>query len=154
LDNLPLAEEHLIFKFSSTDLQVKCSEIVASANVTKATSRVITSVIIALHDPLPMVGLKVGMATSEATGCNWVSYPDTLSTHSFCDALPLEILEKYTEINFDAKFLMTDPVTKKWLVFLPDLPHLTKKYRHISQAVIFKEFKTEFEVWHCANQYI
>jgi hypothetical protein len=83
LDNLPLAEEHLIFKFSSIDPGVKCSEIVALVNVTMVTFGVITSVMIALRDLLPMVGLEVGMATSDAAGCNWVSYCDTLSTHTF-----------------------------------------------------------------------
>ena len=33
LDNLLLAEEHLVFKFSSIDPGVKCLEIVASVNV-------------------------------------------------------------------------------------------------------------------------
>ncbi len=74
LDNLLLAEEHLVFTFISIDLQIKCSEIVASVNVTKVTSGIISSMIIALHDLLPMVGLQVGMATSDAAGCNWVSY--------------------------------------------------------------------------------
>ncbi len=34
----------------------------------------------------------------------------------------------YAEVNFDAKCLMTNPVTvtKKWILFLPDMPHLTK----------------------------
>jgi hypothetical protein len=88
LDNLPLAQEHLVFKFSSIDPHIKCSEIVASVNVTKVTPGAITSVIIALRDLLPMVGLHVGMATSDAAGCNWVSYHDTLSSHTFRDALP------------------------------------------------------------------
>ncbi len=48
-------------------------------NVTKITSGVITSVIIALHDLLPMVGLGFGMATSDASGCNWVSYCPVLN---------------------------------------------------------------------------
>ena len=43
LDNIPLAQEHLVFKFSSIDPQIKCSEIVASVNVTKVTPGVITS---------------------------------------------------------------------------------------------------------------
>jgi hypothetical protein len=88
LDNLPLAREHLVFKFSSIDPGIKCSEIVATVNVNKVTSGIITSVMIALRDLLPMVGLVVGMATSNAAGCNWVSYCDTLSTHTFWDALP------------------------------------------------------------------
>jgi hypothetical protein len=53
----------LVFKFSSIDPRVKCSEIVWSVNVMKVTSGVITFVIIDLHDLLPMVGLEVGMAT-------------------------------------------------------------------------------------------
>ena len=73
----------------------------ASVNVTKVTPGAITSMIIALRDLLPMVGLHVGMATSDAAGCNWVSYRDTLSTHTFCDALPHEILDKYPTVDFD-----------------------------------------------------
>ncbi len=83
LDNLPRAEEHLIFKFSSIDPGVKCSEIVALVNVTIVTSGVITSLMIALRNLLPMVGLEVGMATSDAAGYNWASYRDTLSMHTF-----------------------------------------------------------------------
>jgi hypothetical protein len=44
LDNLPIADEHLVFKFSSIDPGVKCSEIVATVNVKKVTSGIITSV--------------------------------------------------------------------------------------------------------------
>jgi hypothetical protein len=91
LDNRLLAEEYLIFKFRSIDPQIKCSEIVASMNVTKVTSGIISSVIIALCDLFTMVGLQVGMATSDANGCNWVSYCDTLSTHTFCNALSYKI---------------------------------------------------------------
>ena len=36
------------------------------------------------------------------------------------------ILDKYPMVDFDAKCLMTDPVTNEWIVFLPDMPHLTK----------------------------
>ncbi len=126
LDNLPLAKEHLIFKFSSIDPRVKCSDIVASVNVTKVTSGVITSVMIALRDALPMFCLEVGMATSDAAGCNWVSYCDTLSTHTYRDALPHEILDMYPTVDFDVQCLMADPATKPWIIFLPDMPHLTK----------------------------
>jgi hypothetical protein len=128
MENLKLAEGHLVFKFSSIDPRVKCSEIVASVNVMKVTTRVITSMIIALCDLLPMVGLEVGMATSDAAGCNWVTYRDTLSMHTFQDALPHEmmLLEKYSEVDFNVKCLMVNPVTKQWIIFLPDMPHLTK----------------------------
>jgi hypothetical protein len=83
LDNLLLAEEHLVFKFSSIDPGVKCSEIVASTNVAKVRSSIITAIMISLWDLLPMVGLEIGMATRDAAGCNWVLFWDTLSTHTF-----------------------------------------------------------------------
>ncbi len=83
LVNLLLAEEHLVFKFSSIDPRVKCLEIVASMNVVKVMSLIITAIMISLRDLLPMVGLEIGMAMSGAAGCNWVLFQDTLSTHTF-----------------------------------------------------------------------
>ncbi len=50
MDNLLLAEEHLVFKFSSIDSGVKCSEIVASVNAAKGTSSIITAIMISLRD--------------------------------------------------------------------------------------------------------
>jgi hypothetical protein len=47
-------------------------------------------------------------------------------THTFQDALPHEILDKYPTVDFDVKCLMTNPFSKQWIVFLPDMPHLTK----------------------------
>ena len=83
----------------------------ASVNVmNKVTSGIISSVMIALRDLLPMVGLQIGMAASDAAGCNWVLYRDTLSTHTFLDALSHEILDKYPTVDFDPKCLMTDPI--------------------------------------------
>ncbi len=126
LDSLLFAQEHLVFKFSSINLQIKCSEMLASVNVTKVTAGVITSMIIALDDLLPMVGLEIEMATSDAAGCNWVLYCDMLSSHTFRDALPQDMLDDYPTIDFDVKCLMMDPVTNQWIGFLPDMPHLTK----------------------------
>ncbi len=65
LDNLPLAQEHLVFKFSSINLQIKCSEIVASMNVTKVTPGVITSMIIALCDLFIVNGWFAGWDGNE-----------------------------------------------------------------------------------------
>jgi hypothetical protein len=95
-------------------------------NMLKVTSGIISSVIIALSDLLPMVGLHVGMATSDAASCNWVSYCDTLSTHTFCNVLSHQILDKYPTVDFDVKCLMTDLVTNQLIIFLPNVPHLTK----------------------------
>jgi hypothetical protein len=66
------------------------------------------------------------MATSDAASCNWVSYCDTLSRNTFRDALSHKILDKYPMVDFDVKCLMTDPITNQWIIFLPDMPHLTK----------------------------
>ncbi len=128
LDNLLLAQEHLVFKLSSIDPQVKISEMVAPVNVTKVTPGVITSVIIALRNLLPMVGLHIGMATSDAAGgagCNWVSYCDKLSSHTFQYSLPQVMIDNFPMVDFDVKCLMTDPITNEWIVLLPAMPHLT-----------------------------
>jgi hypothetical protein len=130
-----------VFKFSSIDPGVKCSEIVATVNVKKVTSGIITSVMIALRDLLPMVGLVVGMATSNAAGCNWVSYRDTLLTHTFRDALPQEMIVKYPTVDFDVKRLMLDPVLLQWIVFLPDMCHLTKNIATFLELSLSKNSK-------------
>ena len=93
LENLSLANEHLIFKWVSIDPDIKCSDIVASINVAKVTPAVITSIMISLRDTLPMFGLELSMATSDAAGCNWLSF-GTLSTHTHRDALPVWIHDK------------------------------------------------------------
>jgi hypothetical protein len=72
VDNLLLVEEHLVFKSNSIDPGVKCSEIVASVNVAKVRSSIITAIMISLRDLLLIVGLEIGMMTSDATSCNWV----------------------------------------------------------------------------------
>jgi hypothetical protein len=126
LDNLPLAEEHLVFKFSSLDATIKCNEIVASVNVSKVTPEIITSIMISLREILGMACLAIGFATSDAAGCNWVSFRETLATSTFREALPREILDKYPSIDFDVKCLMRDPVTMQWIMFVADMPHLTK----------------------------
>ena len=72
VDNLLLVEEHLVFKSNSVDPGVKCSEIVASVNVAKVRSSIITAIMISLRDLLPIVGREIGMTTSDATSCNWV----------------------------------------------------------------------------------
>jgi len=125
LENLPLAEEHLVFKWASIAPDIKCSEIVASINVSKVTVAVITSVMISLRDTLPMFGLKLSMATSNAAGCNWLSFGDTLLTHTHRDALPSWIPDKFPNTEYDVRCLMKDPVTKQYCIFIPDMLHLT-----------------------------
>jgi hypothetical protein len=92
----------------------------------KVSAAVITSMMIALRDTLPMFGLEMRMAMSDVAGCNWVSFWDTLSTSTFRDALPRQILDKYPDIDYNVRCLMKDPVTGLWCIFLPDMPRLTK----------------------------
>jgi hypothetical protein len=103
-----------------------CSEIVASINVTKVTAAVITSIMISLRDTLPIFDLEIMMATSDAAGCNWVSFGDMLSTHTHRDALSTWIPNKYPDIDYDVRCLMKDPVTMQWCVYFANVPHLTK----------------------------
>jgi hypothetical protein len=124
--NLLLAEEHLIFKWVLIDPDIKCSEIVALINATKVTAAVITSIMISLRDMLPFFDLEIRIATSDTAGCNWLSFSDTLLTHTYCDALLMWIPDKYPDIDYDVRCLMKDPVTLQWCVYIPNMLHLTK----------------------------
>jgi hypothetical protein len=65
------------------------------------------------------------MTTSYTAGCNQVLFQD-LAPHSFCNALPQQLMDKYPAINFGVKCLAKHPVMKHWIIFIPDMPHLTK----------------------------
>ena len=134
LDNLLLAEEHLVFKFSSSDPGVKCSKIVASVNVAKIMSSIITAIMISLWDLLPRVGLEIGMATSDAAGCNWISFQDTLSTHTFQGALPCEILNEYSKVDFDVRVFDYESFSRCGLYFCPTSRISRKILSHLSSC--------------------
>ncbi|KAL7527593.1 hypothetical protein ACHAXR_005041, partial [Thalassiosira sp. AJA248-18] len=125
LDELRLAGEHLVFKFTSIDPDIKCSEVVASINVERVTPEIITTVQDLLEDMLPIYGLYVGFGASDAAGCNWVAYKSK-ATHSIRDMLPEELRNEYPDIDFDLKIACRHPVTDDWIIFIPDMPHLTK----------------------------
>lgn len=125
LDELRLAKEHLVFKFTSLDPNIKFSEIVASINVEKVTPELITTVTEILIDTLPIYGFYVGFETSDAAGCNWVAF-NNLATLSVSDILPKEIMDIDPSIDFDLNLVYQCPVTDLYVVFLPDMPHLTK----------------------------
>jgi len=48
--NIPLAKEHVVFKFLVMDPTFKCSEIVASVNVEKVTPPIISTILTSLRD--------------------------------------------------------------------------------------------------------
>ena len=42
------------------------------------------------------------------------------------------MIDKYPTVDYDVKCLMMDPDTLQWIVFLPDMCHLTKILPHLS----------------------
>jgi hypothetical protein len=60
---------------------------------------------ISLPDTLPIFDLEFRMATSDVAGCNWLSFGDTLSTHTHRDALPSWIPNTYPDFDYDVKCL-------------------------------------------------
>jgi hypothetical protein len=69
-ENIPLAKEHVVFKFSIMDPTVKCSKIVASVNDEKVTPTIISTILRSLRDVTPCYGFEIGAATWDAAGCN------------------------------------------------------------------------------------
>ena len=126
MDELQLAHEHLVFKWTSLDPSIKCSEVVASININKVTPEIITTVTELLRDTMPVFGFECRFATSDAAGCNWVSFKDTMSTHTIRDVPPQELMDKHPDIDFDIYCVTKDLVTNEWFIFVPDMPHLTK----------------------------
>lgn len=126
MDELLLANEHIVFKWTSLDPGIKCSEVVASINVNKVTPEVITTITNLLRETMPVYGLECCIGTSDAAGCNWVAMRDMMSTHSYCDVLSEELRKEYPTIDFDVKCVYKDDVTGDFGFFVPDMLHLTK----------------------------
>ncbi|KAL7542027.1 hypothetical protein ACHAWF_011062 [Thalassiosira exigua] len=125
LDELRLAGEHLVFKWTSIDPDVKCSIIFASINVEKVTPEILTTVLELLMDTLPLYGLGIAFETSDAAGCNWKA-TENLVTLPISIMLPTSLTRKYPAIDFNINIVFQDPVTDEFVIFLPDMPHLTK----------------------------
>ena len=51
---------------------------------------------------MPVFGLECEMETSDAAGCNWVSF-NTMSTHTIEDILPKALMEKYPSMGCAGK---------------------------------------------------
>ena len=126
MDELRLAHEHLVFKWTSIDPKIKCSEIVASINVEKVTPEVVAMVTEQLRNTIPIYGLYCAGQASDAAGANWVAAREITATHSTKDILSEELMNNYPEIDFDVSIVAKDPVSEEWFVFIPDNSHLTK----------------------------
>ena len=70
MDELRLAHEHLVFKWTSVDPKVKCSEIVAPINVESVTPVVIATITEQLRQIMPVYALGTIGGTSDVAGPN------------------------------------------------------------------------------------
>ncbi|KAL7533595.1 hypothetical protein ACHAXR_005333 [Thalassiosira sp. AJA248-18] len=123
MDELKLAHEHLVFKWTSMDPNINCCFDQYQQGHSRDHHLHKTEM---LPDTMPIYGLECAMEVSDAAGCNWVAFKDTMSTHSISDVLPKDTTDKYPAIDFDIMCVTKDPVTDEWFIFLPDMPHLTK----------------------------
>ena len=113
MDELRLAHEHLVFKWTSIDPKIKCSEIVASINVEKVTPEVVAMVTEQLRNTIPIYGLDCAGQASDAAGANWVAAREIAATHSTKDILPQELINNYPEIDFNVSIVTKDPVSRE-----------------------------------------
>ena len=96
LDELKLAQEHLVFKWTSTDPETKCSEIVASINVEVVTAQLMAAVLDRLRDTLPIYGIHVSFATADAAGSTWKAFT------SMAEHLVSKIIPEFSGMNMSA----------------------------------------------------
>ena len=125
LDELKLAQEHLVFKWLPVDPDVKCSEIVTSINGKKVTPQLAASVLGRLRDTLPIYGLHLRFATAYAVGLTWKAF-DLMVEHPVSKMIPSELRSKYPLIDYAVKIMHECPVSGSLIVLLPDMPHLVK----------------------------
>ena len=120
MDELRLAHEHLVFKRTSIDPEIKCSEIVASINVEKVTPKVVAMMTEQLRDTTPIYGLDCAGQAFDAAGANWVAAREITLTHSTKDILPQKLMDKYSEIDFGVTVIIAkDPVSGEWFASTP-----------------------------------
>lgn len=159
LDNLRLAKEHLVFKWTSIDPDVTCSEIVASINIETCTPQVVAAIFTRLRDTLPIYGLKVSHGVADAAGCNWLAFT-TMSDLPVSELLPQDLIAKYDIINFNIRIVQKDPVSGRFIIFMPDMPHLlknivtalelssnTKSHRDIKFGKCRVNLRMAFDIW-------
>ena len=149
MDELRLAHEHLVFKWTSIDPNTKCSEIVASINVEKVTPEVVAMVTEQLRNTMPIYGMDCAGQASDAAGANWVAARDITATHSTKDVLRQELMDTYPEIDFDVATVAKDPVSGEWFIFIPDNSHLTKNVVTAIEKSAAKKSKRNIKYGKC-----
>ena len=107
LGELKLAQEHLVFKRTSVNPGVKCSEIVASINVKKMNPQLVASIHDWLCDTLPIYGLHLRFVTADAAGSTWKVF-DSMAAHPVSKVIPSELRCKYELIDYSIKIMLQE----------------------------------------------
>ena len=95
--------------------------------VEKVTPQIVAFILRKLRDTLPIYGVKVAFGTADAAGENWVAF-NNMADHSIKILLPSELTDadEYKSIDFEINLVHKNPVSGDYIIFLPDMPHLTK----------------------------
>ena len=84
-----------------------------------------TTVLELLIDTLPVFGVPVAFETSDAAGCNWVTF-NSLNTHKLSEIVPQSLMNINPVINYDLENFCQDQITDEYIIYMPDIPHLSK----------------------------
>ena len=125
MDNIKLADQHLVAMISSVDPDVKCCEIVGSINVETVSSPVMFRMTSLITQTLPNYKLYNIANLVDAAGPNWKALLAD-STHAAKDFLPAELMSKFNKIDYSLIHIQQDPVKKYPIVNSPDPLHLGK----------------------------
>jgi hypothetical protein len=102
------------------------SEIVASIDVSTVTPNVLASILCFLTKTMStMYFMDTIAVTADGAGENSKVFK-SFATDSIGDFLPEDLKASFPDIDFEQKCLKVDPITKDYLLFLPDMPHLIK----------------------------
>lgn len=125
MDNLKLADQHLVAMISSIDPSVKCCEIIGSINVETVSAPVMFRMTSLITQTLPNYELCNIANLVDAASPNWKALLAD-STHAAKDFLPAELMAKFSKIDYSMKHIQRDPVKNFPIVNSPDPLHLGK----------------------------
>ena len=125
MDNLKLADQHLVAMISSIDPSVKCCEIIESINVETVSAPVMFRMTSLITQTLPNYELCNIANLVDAASPNWKALLAD-STHAAKDFLPAELMAKFSKIDYSMKHIQRDPVKNFPIVNSPDPLHLGK----------------------------
>lgn len=125
MDNIKLADQHLIGKFVSMSPDVDCDEIVASTDVEIVSASVMYRITKLCAQTLPRYNLHVAGNVVDAAGPNWKALLAD-STHSAKDILPRDLMNEFPSVDFGIRHISVDQLTDEPIVHIPDPMHCSK----------------------------